>query len=497
MGGFTESGPAKHFPLCSYLFTIPESSIPVAYNFNVVSTATGEPVSPLKWELQGDRGESNWLMLDARKVSESCRPTWIAFIPPHSMGLGFTSFRLCLREVEGCRGSHSISYGGQGGLFLSSMRVWVRRPGIGSPSIPLCLPGWSLSISGTWGCRRLRVTTSEGAIDIVSTGVINAERGSLPFHLGLCVSLRNPENPAGEQRGTWNIVVCINGSPIEMVPVHFCFTSPLYKRGVSCVLNEEYGSHSRESNESLGDFPLAHTAPAPPPYLSMAGPLWDKSEYHLVMGSCKGEEACLNSLFSVDRHFRNPQKLPAWLVMRNSSEKTFLQKSNLPRDAPRDSFIKGALAALSGLQMWNFEEKEKKSDDFLQSALEILKGAWESARASPPPKYCSAPPHGPSAAAPCNTPLFSQPIKSFEYVVLWQPRRYGFYPQVSPLVRRYVPPSQQAHKPPLMVSPDDGMWAQGCAAGYFSPSKPVVLLCHDCGPSVYAEDAWFGGGGGG
>jgi hypothetical protein len=82
--------------------------------------------------------------------------------------------------------------------------------------------------------------------------------------------------------------------------------------------------------------------------------------------------------------------------------------------------------------------------------------------------------------------ILHRPIRSLEHIALWQP-----FPSIDqclrskePLATRYTA-SEETLRPS-----ENGFFARGRAEGLLPPSGALSLLCHDCGPTVYREDAW-------
>jgi hypothetical protein len=455
--------------------------LPYAYTFEL-ECASGAAARALRWCLQGRRGASQpWRTLDARELKPAPAPAataqWLSFLPPAATGAGFTALRLIVRDAAGAvGGGHARRWPARGGLCLRRWRVWCAGPD--TPRAPVAAPRISLTLCGAAGLRRLRVTTSDGAVDAVSARVVG--HGVTSAAVALARGAR-----AGGGGEEWIAGLWVNGELAELVDVGRAYAAPLFRRGEAVPFGEESGGGDGGGG---GEHPSAWVVrgTAPPAHLMVCpdgagGPQLQFSAPH---GGCAFTLAA--------QLLAGGAPPPSWLLEREGAPAAAFPLCALAADADPAQQVAGFEGVI-----WGAARVERVP---LPGGAPTAAAGWaaaaEAARAASAfvaaeARRAALPPPCAPATAPLSAPFdtlaapLSAPFDTLEAVALWQPSRaiHGALRSAVPVRRRYAP--APAPPPPRAR----GLHAWGVGQGLFAADSPLVLYCHDCGPTVYVEDA--------
>ena len=413
----------------------------LAYTFDF--ECSDDAVSATSWELQGTRDGALWRRIDVRTESSGRSVNGVIFpVAVECAGAGWTMLRVVVRDASGASGGHARK--SRAPFRLSRVCTWFSS---GADALQSRTPAWTLSVSGSAGLRRLRISLRDGSFDAVTLN-------TLPFHV------ENSGTKMGADADTQSNAVAVarffvtlaltlrfdgagcaaalwfNGQRAELTSVEECFRAPLHLRGPAVpFLSAAADVSSLESgvdDDSAADDALGADVTS------------DVND---------GRRTCLLRIGDTAGTGADSYPFAA-----------------LAFDAPADSLLRGISGEISQITY--------SCGASLSSRRAALADALTAGT-----RFAASSPRAPPFATHS-----SRPFTSLEHVALWQPlgdddpRRSSI-----PLRRRYEAVTGGADDIFLF-----GFSARSVASGYAPAIGSLCLAAHDCGPAVYVEDASAG-----
>jgi mannosyl-glycoprotein endo-beta-N-acetylglucosaminidase len=449
------------------------SAVVVAYSFDVEATSPSpssppspSPLVPRHWTLEARREGGFWRVLDERRLTADHRlaprpeagppldpdpvrhrPGWVAFLRPTSLSPTHDEFRVVVRDVFGSEGGHSKRIGGL--VRVVRVRLWASSSPAGAlcAPTPVCAWGWSLLQWGPACQRRLRLVSSDGALDCMTRRTFPAD-----WEHTIAVRLAEVEGAGGgggEEEGmrggrqSMRASLDLDGAPLDLVPL----ADLLRQRDVA--LPTRFVSFSAPSSRLV------------------------LSTTEVLIGGAAAEEEEEGDGRQRPQLPPSQTLLPAWQLFRDARSASTASPLrspgvDVPSSSPLGPFgFTGSVAELCV--------------DYSQAP-------------SPTPPLPLPPP------LPSSPRTRAQPLHTLEHVLAWEPPPADDDACGGDAAVRCCEPFRSRFRGPLpSLSPTAP--ALGCAAACgradrgsgSGPIQPLVLVCHDCGPAVYVEDARVGG----
>lgn len=516
-------------------------SVPVAYTFDLAATSSDGPtaaVQPRHWALEAHTGNGCWRVVDERKLSAAHRwisaphdsttftapaapgainagdedRAWVACISPSAIGY-HSAYRLVVHDVFGSDGGHSKSV--NGALHITRFDIWCNGDGTSSAAAQMEPSPWS-SYSPGKSALRGSTTSYNGASSSLSPSKPQSAASSASSPSGSAWSWRLfLSGPAGQRRlrlqssdGLLDAVSAIALAPtwthhvnVEIFPV---LVSPPVSASPSndasssiavraCVHLDGLVLPLLRMQDVLSQGPDAHIAH---PFVDVRIPTPSSLPVNVsgggtvlhIGGAAHGRVAGPVT----DAPTTLPLDAPAWMRLRHSVLRQASARPPSCIDVPLDSSVRGG-----GTRGFNGRVALVTTRD---PPFANTKQRLSLHRPSMAVDPCPFRPYSTSLHGGAALRTLAAPIHSIEHALLWQPNPAVDRDAICtvPLASRYPEFAASSSSSAAATSASEEA-AAGAASGTLSSylgcthgighTKPLSLVCHDCGTSVYKEDA--------